>query len=412
MRKIIVVAAVFLFSFSGRQRAVQHPVPSVPPGTPTFNKEVVRIFQQHCQSCHRAGDVAPFSLTSYAEAKPHAMLIKLMTQLRHMPPWKPEEGCGDFRDERRLSQNEIDTIAKWVDAGAPEGDRADLPAPLDFSSGWQRGTPDLILKSDVAYTPPAQGDTYRCFSIPANNTSTRYVQAIDTHPGDRETVHHVLSFIDTTGESLRLDEAEPGPGYTCFGGPGFNMTGTLGGWAPGMRPLELPDDVGFELPANARVVLQVHYHPHHGDPDPDQTEFGVYFAKAKPRRLMQVLPVANTTFTIPPHTRGYKVNATFPILTPFPLHVWFIAPHMHLYGRQMKVETTHVATNKTQCLINIEDWDFNWQGAYLYKQPVAIPAGSRIAVNAVFDNDTDKPLSWGEATTDEMCIAFLGITID
>lgn len=410
MRRITLLLLVFLAFFGGRQRAVQHPAKGA--NGPTFSKEVVRIFQQHCQSCHHEGDIAPFSLVEYADAKAHAVLIRFMTQSRQMPPWKAVEGCGDFKDARRLPQSDIDTIAKWVENGAPEGNRADLPAPLDFSSGWARGTPDQVLKNAEPYTPPAHGDTYRCFTIPVNNTETKYVRMVDTHPGDRETVHHVLTFIDTTGESVKLDEAEPGPGYTCFGGPGFNMTGTLGGWAPGTRPLDLGSDVAFELPANSRLVMQVHYHPHHGTPKPDQTEFGVYFASARPKQLMLVVPIANTTFTIPPHTSNYEVKADFPLLTPFPMKLWFIAPHMHLHGREMQVEMTHLQSGTKTCLVNIDDWDFNWQGAYQYKDPITIPAGTRLSLRAIYDNPTSQSLSWGEATTDEMCIAFLGVTFN
>jgi len=411
MRRTASLLAVFILSFAGRQRAVSHPEP-VPAGTPTFSKEVVRIFQQNCQTCHHDGDIAPFSLVTYADAKPHAALIKFMTQTRQMPPWKPTGGCGDFADARTLSAADIDTLGKWVEAGAPEGNRSDLPAPLDFGSGWVLGQPDLVLRLPEPYTPKAEGDTYRCFTLPANTTSLKYVSAVDAHPGDRMTVHHLLTFIDTTGESVKLDEADPGPGYTCFGGPGFALTGTLGGWAPGTRPLQLPPDTGFELPANARVVLQIHYHPHAGMPMPDQTEYGIYFAKTTPKKTMQVLPIWNRDFTIPPFTSNFKVDATFPLLTPVGLKVWFIAPHMHLLGRKMHVETTHLATNKTQCLINIDNWDFNWQGAYLFKDPIVIPIGSRISAAAWYDNTTAQAVSWGEATTDEMCIAFLGVTIE
>lgn len=391
---------------------MQHPAPSVlPAGTPTFSNEVVRIFQQSCQTCHHDGDIAPFSLVDYADARAHAALIKLMTQTKQMPPWKATDGCGDFSDARVLPQSAIDTIARWVDAGAPEGDRAQLPPPLDFSSGWVKGEPDLVLKNDVAFTPPAEGDTYRCFTIPAKTTSTKYVAASDVHPGDRETVHHVLTFIDTTGVSQQLDDKDPGPGYTCFGGPGFDTTGTLGGWAPGMRPLEVPENTGFELPANSRVVIQVHYHPHHGTPSADQTELGLYFTKSKPKQLMRVLPLINQTFTIPPHTNAYPVTADFPLRVPFPMHIWFVAPHMHLLGRTMHVQMQPLGADAS-CLIRIDDWAFNWQTVYRYKEGLAVPANTRLWATATYDNPTDRSVSWGEATTDEMCIAFLGVTFD
>lgn len=423
MKRALLVFLIALPLFAAKTRSVRH-VPQAPPlpaGTPTFSNEVVRIFQQHCQSCHHEGDIAPFPLVEYGDAKPRAALIRFMTETRKMPPWKPVPGCGEFRDERRLSDAEIATIAKWAEAGAPEGDRAQLPPPKDFSSGWVKGPPDLVLQNRESYTPPAGTDTYRCFTIPTNLTSSAYVAAVDTHPGDRRTVHHVISFIDTTGASVALDENEPGPGYTCFGGPGFALPGTLGGWAPGMRPLELPDGVGFELPAGSRVVLQVHYHPHHGDaPEPDLTAIGLYFAKTKPSKIMQVLPIINQSFTIPPNDANYQVDAVWPILTPVPLKLWFVAPHMHLLGRKMTVEMKPL-NRDPQCLIRIDDWDFNWQGAYMLKTPIDIPVGTRMSLRAFYDNspanpwnpnNPPKPVSWGEATTDEMCIAFVGVTVE
>jgi hypothetical protein len=198
---LLLVLFVPLLAEAGKTRAVRHLPPPAPVTGPTFSKEVVRIFQQHCQTCHHEGDIAPFSLVTYAEARPYAALIKFMTQSRAMPPWKPEQGCGDFKDERRLTDGEIDTLAKWVDAGAPEGNRADLPQPLDFSGGWALGQPDAVYKMAEPFTPPEGQDTYRCFPIPTNLTSTGYVKAVDTRPGDRETVHHVITFIDSFGQS-------------------------------------------------------------------------------------------------------------------------------------------------------------------------------------------------------------------
>lgn len=420
MKRALLLATLLLAAASahaGKARAVRHPTPDV--GV-TFNREVVRILQENCQSCHHAGDIAPFPLVTYDDAKSHAALIRIMTMTRKMPPWKPTGDCGDFEGERRLSDDEIATIGKWVDGGAPEGDRADLPPPLNFNSEWALGQPDLVLASAEAFTPPPHVDTYRCFTLPTELVANRYVSAIDTHPGDRATVHHVISFIDTTGESQKLDEADPGPGYTCFGGPGFDLPGTLGGWAPGMRGLQLPSDVAFELPALSRVVLQVHYHPHSAQPAPDRTEFGIYFAKQTPKSVMRVVPLINQTFTIPPNNANYEVTAKLPIPTPFPTKIWFIAPHMHLLGRKMNVEMT-LPDGTSQCLVNINDWEFNWQGAYVYKDPIAVPAGTKLSVRAFYDNSSNNPVnpnsppksvSWGEATTDEMCIAFLGMTIE
>ncbi|HEV8657798.1 MAG TPA: ascorbate-dependent monooxygenase [Thermoanaerobaculia bacterium] len=414
--------AAFLLGAS-KQRAVR---PIAHPATgPTFSKEVVRIFQESCQSCHHPGDIAPFSLMDYTCAKQYAAQIKLMTQTHQMPPWKPTAGCGDFADPRTISQDAIDTIAKWVNNGAPEGNPADLPPPLDFSSGWTLGQPDLVLSYPETYTPPAEGDMYRCFPLPTNLTSDQYVSAIDIHPGDRKTVHHAIAFIDKGVASQGLDESDAAPGYTCFGGPGFDITdsaaATLGGWAPGTIASRFPEEVAFSLPANSRVVLQVHYHSHDGQPLPDKTEIGIYYAQKKPQKVLRILPVWNLSLAIPPNESDHVERATFdlPFFAP-PVHLWAIYPHMHLLGRSIHAEAA-LPSGKTECLINIDNWDFNWQGMYRYKNPISMPALTRFIVEAHYDNSSDnlrnpnsppKPVYWGEKTTDEMLIAFLAFTLD
>ena len=412
-------AAVTITLAAAKHRAVTPPIMPAVTG-PTFSKEVVRIFQANCQTCHHPGDIAPFSLMTYEDAKPHAFEIKANTSARIMPPWKPVTGCGQFNAPRVLSADDIATLAQWVSNGAPEGNKADLPAQLDFSSGWVLGEPDLVVGNTKPFTPPVDRDEYRCYSMPTNLTSDRYVSALDVHPGDRTTVHHVIAFIDTTGESAQLDK--DGTGYQCFGGPGFNVTSlassTLGGWAPGSRPDKLPDNVGFLLPANSRIVLQVHYHPHDATTKPDQTQAAIYYDKVKPAQTMLMLPLVNQTFTIPPGETNYPVTASF-TNTLFNAHVWIIAPHMHLLGRNMKVDAT--SKSGSMCLINISDWDFNWQGVYRYKDPIALPVGTTVALTSHYDNSVDNPrqpnfppraVSWGEQTTDEMCIAFIGVTLD
>jgi len=421
MRRIILASAFAFVLVAARQRAVLHPpVPQVT-GGPTFSNEVVRIFQNRCQSCHHAGDIAPFSLMTYADAAPHADAIKFETQKRLMPPWKATAGCGEFAEARVLSDDEIDTIAKWVDNGAPQGNAADLPTLKNFDGGWALGQPDLVLSYAESYKPPVTGDMYRCFPMPSTVPEDKYVSAIDIKPGDRETVHHVIAYLDTTGDSQKLDEADEGPGYTSFGGPGFSVTSlsaTLGGWAPGARPSMLPDDVALLMPAQSRVVLQVHYHPHGIKTVPDHTEIGIYYAKKKPNKIVRILPLINQSFTIPPNDPNYRVTTT-PFSAFLPVHLYLIAPHMHLLGRKMHVTAT-LPNGNEKCLINVDDWDFNWQGMYQYKDPIAIPMNTKLALEAYYDNsegwrnpnNPPKPVSWGEQTTDEMCIAFLGFTID
>ncbi|MBP6824752.1 MAG: hypothetical protein KA368_24610, partial [Acidobacteria bacterium] len=243
--------------------------------TPTFNKEIVRIFQKNCQTCHHPGDIAPFSMMTYDETRPWARAIREAVALKKMPPWKPVAGCVDLKDARGLTQEEINTIVAWADGGAPEGAANDMPAPQTFPEGWPLGEPDFVADMGANFTPVQGRDTYRCFSVPVSALrGDRYIQGMDVRPGNRKIVHHVIAYPDPGGKSIALDAAEPGAGYTCFGGPGFDISASLndviagksfmlGGWAPGVRGYFSPEGTGTKMPGgtNDRVVLQVHYHP-------------------------------------------------------------------------------------------------------------------------------------------------------
>ena len=401
--------------------------------TPTFNKEVVRIMQTSCQSCHHPGDIAPFSLMSYKEARPWAAAIREAVLMKKMPPWKPQAGCGEFLDERGLTQDEIKTIVAWVDGGAPEGAAADAPAPIQFSDSWPQGEPDFVADMNVDYTPPQGKDTYRCFSVPAASLrGDRFIQGLDVRPGNRKIVHHVIAYADPGGKSVALDEKDPGPGYSCFGGPGFSISLSpsdilagkaimLGGWAPGSRGYFAPESTGIKMAGAAadRVVLQVHYHPT-GEPETDHTSAGFYFAKKPVSKSLLLLPLVNQTFTIPAGAKNHEVTASFDVPSLLTGKLVGVTPHMHLLGKQIKVEMTPPG-GQPQCLVNIPSWDFNWQGSYLYKNAIAATAGSRIKLTCIYDNSTDnpfqpnnppKPVRWGEETTDEMALAFLAFTLD
>lgn len=387
----------------------------------TFNNQVVRLLQARCQSCHRPGEVAPFSLTSYGDAYERRRKILGVTRSRKMPPWKPVPGFGEFLDSRRLSDAEIALIDRWVAAGAPEGDPRDLPPRREFPGTWTLGTPDAIIELPVDFEVRPRGeDLYRCFTIPTSFAEDRWVSAVEFLPGNRRIVHHVLTYVDTTGASVKLDDADPGPGYTCFGGPGFPPRGGLGGWAPGAGPHAMPDGVGMLLPAGARVVIQVHYHHRGETTESDRTKLGLQFARQRIDKRVRSIPILDRAFTIPAGESRHVVTASYTLPPAWNLHAIAITPHMHLLGREMKVTATY-PDGTVKPLIHIDDWDFHWQGAYSFARPVPLPGGTRIDVTAIFDNSTanprnpstpPRPVSWGEETTDEMCIAFVRVTVD
>jgi len=411
MRKsLLVLCAVLVLPMLGARRRV-----AVPQG-PTFNREIVRIFQQHCQTCHRPGDIAPFSLLTYRDAAARALEIKVMTRTRQMPPWKAAEGCGDFVGVRTMSNEEIAMVAAWADAGAPEGAASDLPAALTFSDSWALGAPDLTLSMPKSFTPPADRDEYRCFSLPTNAAQDVWVSAIDFRPGDRGTVHHIVPYLDPSGSSAKLDK--DGNGYQCFGGPLITNVEpqVIGAWSPGARATPLPSGTAVRIPKNSRVVMQVHYHPHFGKVAPDRTEMGFYVAKEEVRKQMHYDFVANDELFIPAGAADQKVEAFASL--PIGIEIVSIYPHMHLLGKRMSIEAV-LADGTKICMIDVPKYEFNWQGAYVYRTPLQLPKGAQIRIEAHYDNSAEnlnnpynppRDVRWGEASTDEMCLAMVGYT--
>ncbi len=265
--------------------AIGCPIPEAPEVTarPTYTKDVAPILQKNCQECHRQGQVGPFSLETYEQARKRAKDLVTVIEDRLMPPWKASPHIGvKFKDERLLSDKEIVTITAWSEAGAPEGDPRDLPPPPKFADDWQLGTPDLIVDMGADFTIPASGDDiYRCFVIPTKLEKDQYVTAIEYRPGNRRVVHHLLAYVDISGKARERDAADPGPGYSCFSGPGEPVHGDLGGWAPGIQPSPLPDGIGRSLPRASDIIVQVHYHPN-GKAETDRTRIGLHFAQADP----------------------------------------------------------------------------------------------------------------------------------
>ncbi len=381
---------------------------------PTFSKEVAPILQKNCQQCHRAGQVGPFPLVTYEQARKRADDISNVVLDRRMPPWKPDPKVGPaLKHSKALSDDEIAVIAAWAESGAPEGDKADLPAPPTYRDGWALGDPDLILEPSEDFAIPAEGDDiYRCFVIPTNLPEDKYIAAIEYQPGNRKVVHHVLTYVDTAGQARKRDEADPGLGYTCFSGPGIEVTGDLGGWAPGNEPAFLPDGVGRILKSKGDVVMQVHYHPS-GKPETDRTRIGVYFARKPIKQILHWNLAANFGLVIPPQSKNFEVDAGWKIpeqgwKVPVDVTALAVTPHMHTHGRDMTVTVTY-PDGRNEDLIRIGDWDFNWQNTYYFEKPIDLPKGTLVKVRAHYDNPSQKRVTWGEATTDEMCIGFLAV---
>jgi hypothetical protein len=410
---------------AGKEVAVPHvpavgcPIPEAPEiaVNPTYAKDVSSILQKNCQECHRKGQVAPFGLETYEQARKRAADIASVVEDRAMPPWKASPHFGlKFKDERTLSEKDIATIVAWAEAGAPEGDPRDLPPSPNFPDDWTLGKPDLVVDIGADFSVPATGDDiYRCFVVPTNLDKDQYVTAIEYRVDNRRVVHHILAYVDVSGEARKRDAADPGPGYSCFAGPGEPVHGDLGGWAPGIQPSPLPDGVGRSLPRNSDLILQMHYHPS-GKPETDRTRIGLHFARKPIRQTLHWTAALNPEMELPPGESNIEIKASWPV--PVDLVAHAVTPHMHLLGRDIAMSIT-LPDGRVQDLIKIDDWDFNWQYSYFFEKPLDLPKGSVLNVVAHYDNTSANPrnpnkppklVKWGEATTDEMCIGFMAVT--
>lgn len=383
----------------------------------TFNHDIAPVVFQNCMTCHRSGEVGPFPLTNYAEVKKKAKTILGVVGDGIMPPWHAESH-GQYLNERKLTAAQKALFQTWFDTGMPQGATADLPPAPHFTDGWQLGEPDLILEPTEDFALGAEGrDVYRCFVLPTSNTEQRWVSAVEVRAGNRSVVHHALVYLDTSGKARQLDAADPGPGYTSFGGVGFTPSGGLGGWAPGMVPRPLPEGIGYSLPAGADVVVQVHYH-RSGKPETDRTKIGIHYSRTPIDKRYQSFPISFRKIRIAPGDADYHVDLDGPV--PRAITVLAVTPHMHLLGREIKVDAT-LPDGTAQPLVHIPNWDFNWQTSYWFKEPIHLPRGSKVHLSARYDNSTANPsnprnppaeVTYGEETTNEMCLAFLGFTLD
>jgi len=338
-----------------------------------------------------------------------------------MPPWKAIAPQHAFANERTMPKPDRELIARWVDAGCPRGNDKDQPEPRKFTEGWRLGTPDLVLQMSEPYMLGAEGpDEYRCFVLPTGLTEDKHVVALEVLPGNAKVVHHVIAFLDDSGAADRLDAEDPGPGYKTGGGfPGFVPSGGLGGWAPGNVYVPLPAGMAKILPVNAKVVLQVHYH-RSGKVERDQTRIGIYYSQVpvdRPVFNITLLPLEGPLgiMRIPAGAARYEMKTA--MVLPDELWVLGVTPHMHLLGKDMTVTAT-LPDKQPAPLIQVNDWDFNWQESYRFTEPQVLPKGTRLDLNAHFDNSENNPYNprlppqevrWGEQTTNEMCIAFLEV---
>lgn len=391
---------------------------SVAAQIPTFSEDIAPIIYNNCTSCHRAGEIGPMPFTNYEEIAAWGGMIKYVTAIQYMPPWKPDKSYSSFIGEKGLSESELQLIADWVDNGMPQGDPTLEPPLPNFPDGSQLGAPDLVLEMEEAYTIEGNNeDDYRVFVLPTNLNEDKEIAAIEFRPGNKRAVHHALIAYNTTGAAAEMDAETPEYGYEVFGGFGVGTQGRFTGYTPGIQTIPYPQGVGKTLPAGADILIQVHYAPLPTD-ETDQSSLNIFFKQTDDPIEREVKSFAVTPLSLPGGFFSFRIEAdsvkTFHAESPIvnDRSLLNVYPHCHLLGQDWEIFAV-TQENDTIPIIKIEEWDFNWQGAYSFRNLKKIPAGSTIHTIATYDNTVENPLNpnfppelvtWGEKTTDEMIL--------
>ncbi|HYV34842.1 MAG TPA: hypothetical protein VE988_04000, partial [Gemmataceae bacterium] len=366
-----------------------------------YSKHVAPIIQNRCQECHRPGQIGPMPLLNYDDVSSWSAMIREVVSEKRMPPWHADDKQhGVFSNERSLSKEDYDTLLSWIDQGCAEGNKADLPAPRQFADNWYIGKPDAIISMPQEFTVPAKapkgGVRYQNFTVKTNFTEDKWIQAAECKPGNKAVVHHIIAFVDS-GKKVDLVE---GLGY-----------GMLSAYAPGDIGSAFPAGAALKLPKGASIRFQMHYTPN-GVECKDRSSVGLVFAKQTPKIEVQARAIANLFFNIPPGQANHEVRSESTFKKD--AIVYSLLPHMHLRGKDFKFEVVY-PDGKTNTILNVPRYDFGWQAKYHFKEPLKVPAGTKIKCLAHFDNSKGNPwnpdptvsVRFGEQTWEEMMIGFI-----
>ena len=394
MKRLAEVTAVFLFLIGAALFLLNAPLTgqAQQASEVTFTKDVAPILNENCVYCHRPGEVAPFSMLSYRETRPWARSLRQEVLTKRMPPWYADPHYGSFSNDKMLTDDEIRTLVSWVDAGAPEGNPADLGPLPEFAEGWQIGTPDLVVTMTEPYDLPAEGE------IPYVTLPTDYVfaedtwvQAIEVRPGNRRAVHHAFAVL--------------GNGSTANG---------LHLYSPGLEAMIWREGYGKLIPAGTRIHIQMHYNAI-GEATTDQSKVGFVFATEPVHTEVRTQMVLNTSFEIPPMVRNHQVMSAFQLPADARIHA--LRPHMHLRGKD-NTATLIRPDGTRQILLHVPNWNDYWQYYYVLEEPATVPKGSVVEYVATYDNSPANPFNpapeeavrWGDQVWEEMQLLYVNWT--
>jgi hypothetical protein len=384
---------------------------------PTFSEDVAPILARECASCHAEGGIAPFALATFEDAFEHAEEIRASVESREMPPWHINNSgsCQKFPDARELSQAEIDTISAWVDAGALAGDLdAKLPEPEPLE---RLERVDATIDMGVDYLPDAAlTDDYRCFIVDPGIAADAFLTGYEVLAGEPKVVHHMVLFTITSpegeAEADARDAADPGPGYTCFGGSEVADSNFVTAWAPGVLVQRFPQGTGLKLTGGRRLIMQIHYNTLAGLL-PDRTRINLELEDSVNFEGFNFL-IGDFDMILPPGEESATTAGSFfisPDILPISVRVHAVFPHMHTLGRTLNVDVNK-ANGDDLCLADIPNWDFHWQQFYLYEEAARVGPGDTVNIGCSYDTTSrTEPVTFGERTQDEMCLAFLYITL-
>jgi len=376
--------------------------PSDAKGGVTYAKDVAPILQNRCVSCHREGQIGPFTLTEYDDVVAWADMCLEVIDDGRMPPWGANPAHGEFANDARLTPEEKKVFHAWVDAGTPEGDPNDMPPPRQFVDGWRMPKPDAVYKMPEEYQVPANGTVpYKYFIWDPGFTEDKWVYGAEARPGNPEVVHHLILFYIPPGQEKPRPED-----------PLFNA---IAAFAPGMPAVVGPEEYALRIPAGSKLAFQVHYTPN-GKETTDLSEAAVVFSNPKKvQKEVRIAAALNFKFLIPPFHPNYPIAAEKKFKEDTLLYT--MTPHMHYRGKAFRF-TAHYPDGTEEILLDVPRYDFNWQIIYLLKQPKLLPAGTVVKIEGHFDNSADNPLNpdpaqfvrWGDQTWDEMMLGSMTVS--